>query len=80
MQKPDFKSLKGLISAIHATNNGFISLYSEKTAQEAEIQDLCLQIAGKKAREELDAYSIEELKNAKAGIRVSALQGQKIYS
>ena len=74
MQKPDFKSLKGLISAIHATNNGFISLYSEKTAQEAEIHDLCMQIAGKKAREELDAYSIEELKNAKAGIRVSALQ------
>ena len=74
MQKPDFKAFKKLISAIHATNNGFISLYAEKAVQEAEIQDLCRQIAGQKAREELDAYSVEELKNAKAGIRVSELQ------
>ena len=62
MQKPDFKAFKKLISAIRAANSGFNSLYAEKAVQEAEIQDLCRQIAGQKAKEELDAYSVEELR------------------
>ena len=74
MKKPDFKDLKKLIKAINDTNDAFKSIYAEKDSQESRIKAICKRMASEKARESLGEFSVEELKNAKVGIRVAALQ------
>ena len=74
MKKPDFKDLKKLIKAINDTNDAFKSIYAEKDSQENRIKAICKRMASEKARESLGEFSVEELKNAKVGIRVAALQ------
>lgn len=74
MNKPDFKDLKKLIKAINDTNDAFKSIYAEKDSQESRIKAICKRMASEKARESLGEFSVEELKNAKVGIRVAALQ------
>lgn len=74
MQKPDFKGLKKLIKAIEDTDAVYKRMYSDRELQESNIKAVCGQIAAKKARELLGDYSVDELKNARAGIRVQAIQ------
>lgn len=73
MNKPNFKDLKQLIKAIDDTNGAFKSFFDDRAVQEKNIKALCSKAAGELARQELYNYSVEELKNAKAGIRVQAL-------
>ncbi|MCR5656775.1 MAG: DEAD/DEAH box helicase [Butyrivibrio sp.] len=73
MQKPDFKGLKKLIKAIEDTDAVFKRMYADRELQEGNIKAACGRIAAKNARKQLDDYSIDELKNARAGIRVQAI-------
>ncbi|WP_049944882.1 DEAD/DEAH box helicase [Butyrivibrio sp. AD3002] len=73
MNKPNFKDLNNLIKAIHDTNAVFMRIYNDKAAQEDNIRYLCNKIAADSARKSLYDISAEELKNAKAGIRVQPL-------
>ncbi len=73
MDKPNFKDLKKLISAINDVNAAFQSIYNDKSIQENNIRTLCQRVAGADARKELYNYSVDELKKAKAGIRVQSL-------
>ena len=73
MQKPNFRELKQLIKAISDADIAFKAMYAEKDVQKEQIKGLCGQIAADEARDKLDAFSVEELKKSKAGIRVSAL-------
>ncbi len=74
MQKPDFGQLKESISTVESMSSAFDSIYADKQNQENAIRDICGHIAADIARKELEKISVDELKNAKAGIRVSALQ------
>ncbi|WP_029231779.1 DEAD/DEAH box helicase [Butyrivibrio sp. VCB2006] len=73
MDKPNFKDLKKLIKAIDDTNATFKSIYNDRDIQANNIKHLCNKIAGNQARKDLCNVSVDELKNAKAGIRVQAL-------
>ncbi len=73
MDKPNFKDVKKLIKAINDTNNAFKSIYNDRQLQEKNIKTLCNKLAGIEARKALYDISVEELKKAKAGIRVQAL-------
>jgi superfamily II DNA or RNA helicase len=74
MRKPDFKVLRTLLRAVEDTNKAFGDIYAEQEAQEQEVRRLCQKAAAQLGKEALDEYSVEELKNARAGIRVSALE------
>ncbi len=74
MEKPNFKDVKKLVKAINDTDNAFTRIFLERTTQEDVIKNISGLMAADKAREALGDYSVEELKNAKVGIRVSALQ------
>ena len=73
MNKPNFKDVKKLIKVINDTNDAFKGFYSDRVIQENNVKHYCNVIAGDEAKKELKSYSVEELKNAKAGIRVQAL-------
>ena len=73
MNRPNFKDLKNLIKAIDDTNEAYKNIYNERLLQEDSIKKLCNKIAGEQAQKELFEVSVDELKNAKAGIRVQAL-------
>ncbi len=74
MQKPNFKDVKKLIKAIYDTDTAYLSIFAERKTQQDIIRNICGRIAAEEAKEALYEYSVEELKKAKAGIRVSALQ------
>ncbi len=73
MQKPNFTDLKKLIKAIEDTDAAFDSMQADAEKQRASIKNACNLIAAEHAKEALNEISVDELKNAKAGIRVSAL-------
>ena len=74
MQKPDFKGMKTLFKAINDADSAFRSIYSEGELQENEVRRICRKISAQKGREALRDYSVQEFKNAKAGIRVAAIE------
>lgn len=73
MDKPNFKDLKKLINAIDDANAAFKNIYNDRTLQESNIKQICNKIAGIEARKELFNIPVDELKKARAGIRVQAL-------
>jgi len=73
MPRPDFKQFRKLIYTVESMSDAFESIYADKQNQEDAIREVCGHIAANMARKELENISVEELKNAKAGIRVSAL-------
>ncbi len=73
MNRPDFREVRKLLKAIDDTNAGFQSIFNDRSLQEKNIKTLCSRIAGIEARKALCDISVEELKNARAGIRVQAL-------
>ncbi len=73
MNKPNFRDLKKLIKAVDNLNVSFKNIYDDRARQENNIKQLCNRIAGAQAKQELFNVSVDELKNAKAGIRVQAL-------
>ncbi len=73
MDKPNFRDLKKLIKVINKTNSAFKSIYSDRQLQEKNIKTLCGRLAAGAARKALYDISVEELRKAKAGIRVQSL-------
>ena len=73
MNRPDFREVKKLLKAIDDINAGFQSIYNDRNLQEKNIKTLCNRIAEREARKALFDISVEELKNARAGIRIQAL-------
>ncbi|MCR5403615.1 MAG: DEAD/DEAH box helicase [Butyrivibrio sp.] len=74
MPKPNFDNMKKLVGAVMTMNAAFDEMYENRKLQEDSIRSLCQLIAAEAAKENLKAFSVDELKNAKAGIRVPALQ------
>lgn len=74
MPKPNFNNMKNLMAAVRNTDAAYEQMYADRQLQENSIRSLCQLIASETAKESLKSISVEELKNAKAGIRVSALQ------
>ena len=74
MPRPDFKGIRTLVRAIEDTNRAVQGIYAEREIQEKQVKGIFQKISADKGKEALFAYSVEELKNAKAGIRVSALE------
>ena len=74
MQKPDFKGIRTLVRAIEDTRAALSGIYGERDLQEKEVKSICHKISAEKGKDALFAYSVDELKNAKAGIRVAALE------
>ncbi len=74
MDRPDFKGMKTLYKAIYDTDVALKNIFFDRKLQEEEIIRICRRIAAEKGKRALKDYSVEELKKAKAGIKVSALQ------
>ncbi len=74
MRKPEFKGFRTLLKAIEDTDKALGDIYADRQTQEQDVRRLCQKAAAILGKEALDDYSVEELKNARAGIRVSALE------
>ena len=74
MGKLDFKKVNQLVKALETLDASFGYLMTDQSRQEKAIQEAGRKVLAKSAKESLSRISIEELKNSKAGIRVSALQ------
>jgi superfamily II DNA or RNA helicase len=74
MQKPNFSDLKKLINAIADVDDALDWMFLDSQDQTDSIMLICRQIAAESAQNALNEVSVNELKNAKAGIRVAALE------
>lgn len=74
MKRPDFRTIRTLTRVIEDADKTFNGIYAEKEHQESDVRAICQKISAQMAKELLKDYSVSELKNAKAGIRVSALE------
>ncbi len=74
MQKPNFNDLNKLIKAIADVDVALDNMFADRQVQVDSIMRICRQIAAENAQNSLAEISVDELKNAKAGIRVAALQ------
>lgn len=74
MEKLDFKKVNQLIKALETLDASFGYLMTDRVRQEEAIREASKQVLRCYARESLSQISVEELKTARAGIRVSALQ------
>ena len=69
-----FRAAKQLIQSLQKLGNAFDSMYAQETVQETEIREACETILLQYAGEALSKVPVEELKNSRSGIRISALQ------
>lgn len=74
MAKPNFNNIKNLMAAVRNTAAAYERMYADRQLQENTIRSLCQLIASEEAKKNLKSFSVDELKNAKAGIRISALK------
>ncbi|MCR5591522.1 MAG: DEAD/DEAH box helicase family protein [Lachnospiraceae bacterium] len=73
MIKPDFKELKTNLRTIAQTDAALDAIFAKRDEQAEAIRSICDSIGAVYAKDALVQFSAEELKNAKAGIRVQAL-------
>ena len=71
---PDFKEINELVSSMQALDSEFQRIVTDSAAREKQVTRSCREILKRNAAGSLAEIPVEELKNAKAGIRVSALQ------
>ena len=74
MQRPKFKDLNKLIGAIADVDNALDGMFEDRQVQIDSIMKICRQIAAESAQNGLADISVNELKNARAGIRVAAIE------
>ena len=74
MEKLNFKELNKLMSSLKDLNKRSTNIFLDQLRQEAAVRAACESYLEKCAGDALKDVSVEELKNSKAGIRVSALQ------
>ena len=71
---PDFKEINNLIESLQLLDKSFQRITAEYGTIEAGVRGDCLAALKKQAAQFLNEIPVEELKNSKAGIRISALQ------
>ena len=74
MNRPDFREIRRLIDSLRALDQNFQQMFAQAQALEAEIQAVCARVRRVQAAGRLAQIPVEELRNARAGIRVSALE------
>ena len=71
---PDFKEINRLIESLQMLDRSFQRITAEYGGHEANVRKACMAELKKQSAEFLKEIPVEELKNSKAGIRISALQ------
>ena len=74
VRMPDFKEINNLIDSLSMLDQSFQRITAEAASQEADVKRSCMNVLKDQAAHFLDEIPVEELKNSKAGIRVSALE------
>ena len=74
MKKIDFKQVKHKIRSLRELADYVRFISDDQKRQEKEVREECSKVLGLKALDALEGISVEELRNSKAGIRVSALR------
>ena len=74
MNKKELKTANQMASALEDINRTASFIMQEEATQAEDIQRACEAMRLKEARDSLADISLEELRNSKAGIRVSALE------
>ena len=77
---PDFNEINALISSLQALDLEFQRISTVTAAREKQLSRSCREALKRRAAESLRDIPIEELKNAKAGIRVGALQNAGFHT
>ena len=72
---PDFKEINRLIESLEMLDRSFQRITAEYEGHEEKVRQACSAQLKKESSEFLREIPVEELKNSKAGIRISALQG-----
>ena len=71
---PDFKEINRLIESLEMLDRSFQRITAEYEGHEEKVRQACSAQLKKESSEFLREIPVEELKNSKAGIRISALQ------
>ena len=71
---PDFKEINRLIESLEMLDRSFQRITAECEGHEEKVRQACAAQLKKESAEFLKEIPVEELKNSKAGIRISALQ------
>ena len=71
---PDFKEINRLIESLEMLDRSFQRITAEYEGHEEKVRHACSAQLKKESSEFLREIPVEELKNSKAGIRISALQ------
>lgn len=74
MEKPDFREVGRLIEGVQGTKAGFLQIFDEADGQRERAKALCAALSREQAAGRLAQIPVEELKNARAGIRTGALE------
>ena len=74
MKDINFKELNTLIDYLTSTEAGLRDIFREAAAKEEEIRSTAASLRERHVMESLGRIPVDELRNSKAGIRVSALE------
>ena len=74
MNRPDFREIGRLIDSLRALDADFQKIFADRTEQEEELKACCTGIRRTQSVGQLDGIPVEELRNARAGIRTAALE------
>ena len=71
---PDFKEINNLIESLQMLDKSFQRITAEYAAHEESVRRDCMNALKRQSAQYLMEIPVEELKNSKAGIRISALE------
>ena len=80
MNRPDFRGIRILIDSFQALDKDFQRMFDQAAGQEAGLKECCARILREQAVCGLADIPVEELRNARAGIRVAALEQAGYHS
>ena len=80
MNRPDFRGIRILIDSFQALEKDFQRMFDQAAEQEAGLKECCARILREQAVCGLADIPVEELRNARAGIRVAALEQAGYHS
>ena len=80
MNRPDFRGIRILIDSFQALDKDFQRMFDQAAEQEAGLKECCTRILREQAVCGLADIPVEELRNARAGIRVAALEQAGYHS
>ena len=80
MNRPDFRGIRILIDSFQALDKDFQRMFDQAAEQEAGLKECCARILREQAVCGLADIPVEELRNARAGIRVAALEQAGYHS